>query len=70
VTSSPPPDRPGAEEPAERLDELAERLDEPSVPVGPEPSGRTGATLSERATAQTVRDLSEPERLDGSRGTA
>jgi hypothetical protein len=51
-------------------DDPAERLDEPSARLGPEPPRRTGATASERAVAQTVRDLSEPERADGSQGPA
>jgi hypothetical protein len=62
--TTPTPSDPG--DPAE----LAERLDEPSGRLGPEPSRRTGATASERAAAQTVGDLSEPERLDGSGGDA
>jgi hypothetical protein len=66
VTTPTSPDRPDADD----ADELAERLNEPSGALGPEPSRRTGATASERATAQTVGDLGEPERLDGSRGPA
>jgi hypothetical protein len=33
-----------------------------------EPAGGSGATSAERAQAQAVRELSEPERLDGSHG--
>jgi hypothetical protein len=64
VTTTPtPPDRGHA-------DELLERLDEPSGRLGPEPSTSSDATASERAAAQTVRDLSDPERLDGVQGPA
>jgi hypothetical protein len=65
VTTPTPQDggRPDAEE-------VADRLDEPSPHVAPEPPEETGATASERAAAQAVRDLSRPERLDGSAGPA
>jgi hypothetical protein len=62
VTTPTPSDR---DDPGD-AGELAEGLDKPSGHLGAKPSRRTGATASERAAAQTVGDLSEPERLDGS----
>jgi hypothetical protein len=44
-----------------------------AVPLNPDqdsdhPAEGSGATSAERAQAQAVHELSEPERLDGSRG--
>jgi hypothetical protein len=63
VSTATPPD-------GEDIDQVVERLDEPSARLGPEPPRQGGATASERAAAQAVHDLSEPERLDGAEGPA
>jgi hypothetical protein len=54
--------------PGENAERVAEELDEPSARTVPEPSKETGATASERASAEAIRELSEPTRLDGSEG--
>ena len=49
--------RPDAGEP---VDDLAEELDEPRpAPPAHEPAKQTGATASERASAQTAAELSD-----------
>ena len=49
--------RPDAAEP---VDDLAEELDEPRpAPPAREPDRQTGATASERASAQTAAELSD-----------
>jgi hypothetical protein len=56
--------------PSGHAEQVAAELDEPSARTEPEPGRETGATAAERAIAEVARELSEPERLDGSHGPA
>ena len=50
----------GRPDAGERVDEIAEQLDEPRpAPPAQEPGSGTGATASERASAQTAAELSD-----------
>jgi hypothetical protein len=46
-------------------DEPVDDLDDPAPEVPPEPSKATGATASERASAQVAAELSGPRGPDG-----
>jgi hypothetical protein len=54
------PADPGRPDTAEPVDELAGELNDPSpAPPAHEPGKETGATASERASAQTAAELSD-----------
>ncbi len=56
--------------PAQAERAVAEDLHAPEPDVPPEPPKATGATASERASAQVAAQLSDTTRADGSRGPA